>query len=124
MDGHFGTAIAWLFLAIGINLPPTNFFGGMFLAMSAAYLAAVWLPETNKRELYLTLCAAGFLATLAAISHTEILPDWPFQLKAALLGLFSRPLISTTLIMSRRFVTRADSIADNLIDKTKGRRDD
>lgn len=86
-------ALAFFMAALGIMMPPENFFAGIFLAISGAYFAAIWIPDKEKHELKQVIGLAVFVAIILAILDPYFLPDIPEQVKMALGGAFSRLII-------------------------------
>lgn len=121
----------WLFLlllGLGIKMLPTEFFGGLFLAMAASMVARQWLQEQDKREVWVVLLSAAVLATFAAMVlsylRTPAAPDWaelppefPIQSVMAFTGFGSRFIIRFSLRLMGRVEARGDQVADRVIDR-------
>lgn len=122
------TAQDWLFLALlglGIKMLPTEFFGGLFLALAAAMVARQNWPEKDQREVWLVLLSAGVLAIFTAVvlsylrspEMAKLPPDFPIQIAMAVSGFASRAVIHFTLRIIGRVETKAEVVGDRLIDK-------
>jgi cell division protein FtsW (lipid II flippase) len=115
----------WVFLALmgfGIKMLPTEFFGGVFLAMAASMVARK--ATKDDRKTWLVLFSAAVLAVFVAgvLSYARspnvgyIAEDFPIQLAMTFSGFISRYVIDTTLSVMSRVSSRSGLIADRLID--------
>lgn len=118
----------WMVLALaglGITLAPHEFWGGLFMAMSAAMIARYMAPEKDQREVWLVLISAAVLAVftaavanyLRAPAHAALPPDFPIQIAMAVVGFFSRFVISLALRMAGRVEHKADDLTDRVVDR-------
>jgi hypothetical protein len=118
----------WMVLALaglGITLAPHEFWGGLFMAMSAAMIARYMAPEKDQREVWLVLISAAVLAVFTAAvanylrdpAHAKLPPDFPIQIAMAVVGFFSRFVISLALRMAGRVEHKADDLTDRVVDR-------
>lgn len=118
----------WLFLflfGLGIKMLPTEFFGGLFLAMAASMVARNMMPEKDQREVWLVLFSAAVLATFTAMILSwlrsppmeKIPPDFPIQIAMAATGFGSRYILHFTLRVMGRLETRAEDVADRALNR-------
>jgi uncharacterized protein involved in response to NO len=118
----------WLFLflfGLGIKMLPTEFFGGLFLALAASMVARNMMAEKDEREVWLVLFSAGVLATFTAMllswlrspQMAYVPPEFPIQIAMAVSGFFSRFAIRFALRIMGRVETKADVVGDRLIDR-------
>lgn len=114
---YFRDFAAWLLLALGISANPDAFAGGIFLAFAGGYLASIWMPESDRREIRLMIITSILLGVFIAIIHPKVLPDWPVQFCMGVGGFFSRYVVAILLRMSGRVVSQSESIADAAIKK-------
>lgn len=110
-------AIAWCLAAFGISAEVHVFLGGLFLGFAAGYLAAIWMPENERRELRLMLFTALTFSIFVAILHPFTFPDFPLQAAMAISGFFSRYVVAILLKISGRTMIRSNDVADGLIEK-------
>lgn len=121
MDHHtINNTIAYLLLSLGIQADPNEFFGGLFLAVSGGYFAAIWMPPQDRRDMRLMLATAVIVATLAVIAHPKVLPEWPLSLVMGVSGILSRYVIAIVLGVSSRTMGKTDQMADGAIKKIFG----
>lgn len=92
-SGHIKSLFATALAAFGVMIEPQAFLAGMLLALSGAYLAAIWFPEKDKHELWQVLALAVFSAFMIAIMHEHFLKEIPVQFKMAAVGFGSRLII-------------------------------
>ncbi len=92
-SGHLKSLAATALAAFGVMIEPQAFLAGILLALSGAYLAAIWFPEKDKHELWQVLALAVFSAFMAAIMHDHFLKEVPVQFKMATVGFGSRLII-------------------------------
>ena len=110
-------AFAFLFLSLGIQAMPSEFLGGLFLAVSGGYFAATWMPPQDRRDIRLMLATALIVSTLSAIIHQKLAPEWPLSFVMGMSGLLSRYAISILLGVSSRIMGKTDQIADGILEE-------
>lgn len=121
MDYHaINNAIAFLLLSLGIQALPNEFFGGLFLAVSGGYFAAIWMPPHDRRDMRLMIATSVIVATLAAIVHPKVASEWPLSFVMGISGLLSRYAIAIVLGVSSRTMGKTDQMADGVIEKVFG----
>jgi len=123
MDHTVQNAAAFLLLSLGIQAFPNEFFGGLFLAISLGYFAAIWMPAQDRRDMRLMLATAVVVSVLAAIVHPKMPGDYPLPFIMGMSGLLSRYAIAIVLRVSSRTMGKTDEIADKTIDKVFGKDD-
>lgn len=112
---YFRDFTAWLLLALGISANPDAFAGGIFLAFAGGYLASIWMPDADKREVRLMIITSILLGVFIAIIHPKLLGDWPLQFCMGIGGFFSRYVVAILLRMTGRVVSQSENIADAAI---------
>ena len=86
---------AWMglvLLSLGIAAPPTEFAGGLFLAVAGAFLMMAWSQPEDRKSYWLTLFTAVLFSMLAAQLHHAWAPEWSLHLMMGSAGLFSKPI--------------------------------
>lgn len=110
--------IAWAMLAAGVTFHPFQYAGGLFFAFACAMLARHWLPDRDRREVWVTLLAAFLVATIGAEFYDWWFadPPLPIQMTMAALGFCSRVAVTLAMKLLMRTEARSGEIADRLID--------
>lgn len=112
-----GDGVFWLLAALGVTFHANEYFGGLFFALACAMLARHWWPETDRREVWITLLAAFLVSTFGSELATVKYPELPVQPIMAALGLASRVIVTFIMKFLYRVEARSDEIADKVIDK-------
>jgi hypothetical protein len=126
-EGVFGLvkdAAFWLLLGLGINAAPHEFFAGVFMALAGAMAARHWLPEADRKEVWVVLLTALFVCVVAAELSQFIFPAWPLQPVMAASGFFSRYIVRIALGVAGKVETKTDVISDRVIDRVLPDRSD
>lgn len=120
--GHVKEVMVSLLAALGILAEPSQFYGGLFLSVSGGYLASIWMPENEKKEIRLVIITAVIISTLMAVLHPFIFTEFPLQLTMGFAGFLSRYVVLVVLRAASRVVSQTDTIADSAISRVFGKR--
>ncbi len=111
--------IALFLLGLGISLSPHEYFGGLFLAMSAATFIAG--QRNDPRKKWVILLSAFFLATGVAWAWPWVSERYgigiPVQAPMATAGLLSKWVWPFIIRFLDRVLTRTETIADRAVDR-------
>lgn len=126
-----GTLRDWLalvLLGIGVQFPPHQFLGGLFMALAGAAISRAWERERMRRRgcdliresnstLLLVAATAFFVATVVAVLVNSYWPDWSVPLVMAAAGFASRRIVYAGLNVVEGLAKRGDYIAQRIIDR-------
>jgi hypothetical protein len=102
---------------LGISFAPHQYYGGLFLALAAAVVAAKINPGKDRREWWVTLLTAAVFATFTAELISAYRPDLAPQFPMLMAGFLSRIFASGLLAAAQRIERRASDVADRMIDR-------
>lgn len=130
-DAAAGTLRDWLaliLLGIGVQFPPHQFLGGLFMALAGAAISRAWERERLRRRgcevlrenvatLLLVAATAFFTATMVAVFVNSHWPEWSVPMVMAAAGFASRRIVYAALNITEGLARRGDRIAQRIIDR-------
>lgn len=121
-----GDGLAWFLLALGVTVPASAYFGGLFFAVAFAMLMRHWWPENTRREVWMTVLMAFLVSTISAELYdfySETKPI-PVQAVMAAAGAASKVIISITAKVLAQTESRSADFADAAIDRVLPKKKD
>jgi len=104
-SAELSAIIGLVLLSVGVAAPPTDFAGGLFMAVAAAFLIMAWSPPEKRRSYWLTLLTAVLFAIAAAQLHQNWAPEWSIQMMMGAAGLMSKPIAEGFLAFGSTLTT-------------------
>tara|TARA_B100000678_G_scaffold136337_1_gene114022 strand:+ start:1243 stop:1629 length:387 start_codon:yes stop_codon:yes gene_type:complete len=123
MSPETSALLAAILLAFGVVAPVDQFAGGMFFAISLAFLVMAYSQPEDRKSYWLTLITAAIFAAIGAILHDNLsmLDGWPLQLIMGVGGALSRFIAEGMITFGRSLRDHAGELPGRLIEKVFGK---